>query len=213
MTKVDAIIKVMEDNNGLANWTIIYSEIGKYYPTIEKSFQWKAGIRGVLYREIKNKKNFKKINEGLFSLIEYDEKLLILNENMQDTETSSLIKVRKGQDKFRKQLLMQLKTKCPITNIDDRRLLIASHIKPWAFSSDYERLDTNNGFVLSVMFDNLFDKGLITFSFNKELIISSSLSNDNIKNIGIKNKQIIKELPLKNRENYLKYHHNKVFVG
>jgi hypothetical protein len=34
MTKVEAIVKVMRDNGGLANWSIIYNEIEKYYAGI-----------------------------------------------------------------------------------------------------------------------------------------------------------------------------------
>ncbi len=212
MTKVEAIVKVMQDNGGLANWAIIYNEVEKYYPNIKQSTEWKAGIRGVLYREIKSRRNFKKIDEGLFSLIQYDENSLILDEDIADTEISTIVKIRKGQSKFRRKLLKSLKSQCPITKISDKRLLIASHIKPWWRSKNAERLDTNNGFILSALFDKLFDNGLITFSFEKKLIISNSLSVANIKNIGIENQQIIQNLPVEGRENYLDYHQNKVFL-
>lgn len=212
MTKVDAIIKVMQDNNGLANWAIIYNEMERYYTDIKQSLEWKAGVRGVLYREIKNHRNFKKIDDGLFALIQYDESLLILDEDITNTEISTVLKIRKGQSRFRKKLLKKLQNQCPITKINDKRLLIASHIKPWALSNNSERLDTNNGFVLSAMFDRLFDEGLITFSLEKELTISNSLSISNIKKIGIENNQIIENLPIKGREYYLDYHQNKVFL-
>lgn len=212
MTKVEAIVKVMQDNNSLANWAIIYNEIEKYYSNIKQSAEWKAGIRGVLYREIKNHRNFKKIDDGLFSLMQYDENSLLLDEDVEDTETSTVIKIRKGQSKFRNKLLRELKPQCPITQINDKRLLIASHIKPWALSNNIERLDTNNGFVLSTMFDRLFDEGLITFSFKKEIIISKSLSVKNTEKIGIQNKQVVNNLPINGREDYLDYHHHKVFL-
>lgn len=73
MTKVEAIRKVLEDNNGVASWKVIYSQIEKYYPDIKRSIIWKPGIRGVLYREIKNNRNFKKIGLGIFALIDYKE--------------------------------------------------------------------------------------------------------------------------------------------
>ncbi len=73
MTKVDAIRKVLEDHNGVASWEIIYKEARKYYPAIDKSDKWKEGIRGVLYRDLKNKKNFKKIGLGVFALIDFKE--------------------------------------------------------------------------------------------------------------------------------------------
>ena len=73
MTKVEAIKKVLEDNKGVATWDIIYKEIKKYYPNIDASLKWKEGIRGVLYREIRNNKSFKKIGLGVFALLDYKE--------------------------------------------------------------------------------------------------------------------------------------------
>ena len=73
MTKVKAIKKVMEDNGGTATWDIIYNNIEKYYPAAKEMKEWQAGIRGVLYREIKINQNFKKIGFGIFALKEYEE--------------------------------------------------------------------------------------------------------------------------------------------
>lgn len=210
MTKVEAITKVMKDNGGLANWATIYNEIENYYPTIKQQKSWTAGVRGVLYREIEHNRSFKKIDDGLFALLTYDENQLILDED-KNTEGSIVTKIRKGQDKFREKLLKVIK-KCPITQITEPKLLLASHIKPWAMSDNEERLDINNGFILSPLFDKLFDSGLITFSFKSELVISKALSKNNIEKIGISNKQKIVNLPIKGREEYLEYHHNKVFL-
>jgi len=74
MTKIEAIKKVMEHNGGTATWEIIYDNIEKYYPAAKISKDWEAGIRGVLYREIKNHRNFKKIGFGIFALADYDDK-------------------------------------------------------------------------------------------------------------------------------------------
>lgn len=73
MTKVEAIKKVLEDNEGVATWTIIYNNIDKYYPNIKGQKDWQAGIRGVLYREIYKNKHFKQIGFGIISLIEFNE--------------------------------------------------------------------------------------------------------------------------------------------
>jgi len=73
MTKVEAIKKVLEDNNGAATWSIIYNNIDKYYAGIKSSKDWQAGIRGVLYREIRNQQSFKKIGLSLFALRDYKE--------------------------------------------------------------------------------------------------------------------------------------------
>src|SRR5262245_21027744 len=61
MTKVQAIVKVMQVNGGSATLPTIYSQAGKYYKGLKTSTNWKAGLRGVLYREVYNGKTFKKI--------------------------------------------------------------------------------------------------------------------------------------------------------
>lgn len=71
MTKVEAIQKVMEDNHGTASLDIIYNNIEKYYAAAKSSHEWEAGIRGVLYREIRNNKRFKKIGLSIYALKDY----------------------------------------------------------------------------------------------------------------------------------------------
>lgn len=71
MTKVDAIEKVMEANGGTASLEMIYGEIEKYYPAAKESTKWREGIRGVLYREIRNQRRFKKIGLSIYALDGY----------------------------------------------------------------------------------------------------------------------------------------------
>lgn len=213
MTKVEAIIKVMQDNWGLANWKILYNELEKYYPEIKKSNEWDAWVRWVLYREIKNWKNFKKIDEWIFALLDYNENNLLLDEENKNiiTERQSFVNTRIRQNELRSKIIKDLKI-CPFTKINDERLLIASHIKPWAFSDNKERLDLKNVFVFSPLFDKLFDRGLISFWDNKNLLISKWLSEFNKKRIGILEWQIIDLLPVNWRESYLRFHREKVFL-
>lgn len=124
-----------------------------------------------------------------------------------------ITKVRKGQDKYREKLLEQCHY-CPFTKISDERLLIASHIKPWAASNDKEKIDPYNGFALSPLYDKLFDKGFITFTSNKHVILSEFISSYTWKLIGLKQDAFIKELPMdEKRIEYLKFHHHSVFKG
>ena len=70
ITKVQAIVKVMQDNGGQANWETIYRQIGRYYKGAKADTEnGKAGIRGVLYREVRNKKTFKKIDDATHALV------------------------------------------------------------------------------------------------------------------------------------------------
>lgn len=211
MTKVEAIRRVLEDNGGIATWEIIYNEIEKYYPEAKKSKEWSAGIRGVLYREIRNNKNFKKIDEGTFSLADYDDNKLVLSPIDFVTTKDIIAAIRIGQSQFRQKLIRSLK-KCPVTGIDDTRILTASHIKPWTQATNHERLDISNGFIFSPTYDRLFDRGLISFSNNKSLLVSNSFSEINLSRLGIKDSQIITDLPIAGREEYLEYHRTKIFL-
>lgn len=77
VTKVDAIRRVIQKFDGVVNWKQIYENIEEYYPAAKVSREWKAGIRGVLYREIKNEKNFKKVGLGLYALADYQEENIL----------------------------------------------------------------------------------------------------------------------------------------
>lgn len=65
----------MEDNGGTASLDIIYKNICKYYPDAKASKEWEAGIRGVLYREIRNNRKFKKIGLSIYAISDYKEEV------------------------------------------------------------------------------------------------------------------------------------------
>lgn len=120
---------------------------------------------------------------------------------------------RKGQDKFREALLEECNF-CPITMVNDDRLLIASHIKPWAVSSTKEQVDPNNGFMLSPLYDALFDKGFITFTDDRRMKVSNWLSPKNQERLRLKDGEFYQRLPINDeRKKYLEYHRNMVFKG
>lgn len=73
MTKIEAIRKVLEDNNGSATLGTIYNSIEKYYPGAKSSCEWEAGIRGIIYRDLKEKDGLKRIGLGIFALKDYKE--------------------------------------------------------------------------------------------------------------------------------------------
>ena len=130
-----------------------------------------------------------------------------------ETQNREIRKARDGQGKYREQLLLQCHY-CPFTMVSDDRLLIASHIKPWAASNDKEKIDPYNGYILSPLFDKLFDRGFITFTEKRHLILSDVISNHTWKQLGLKNDEFIRMLPMdEKRIEYLKFHHQSVFKG
>jgi hypothetical protein len=69
ITKVEAIEDIMRDNEGTATLQEIYNRIGSYYHNLNHNTDWQAGLRGVLYREIRNGHTFKKIDKATYALI------------------------------------------------------------------------------------------------------------------------------------------------
>ncbi|HHH18965.1 MAG TPA: HNH endonuclease [Campylobacterales bacterium] len=131
-------------------------------------------------------------------------------EAIQDKKEKSLLsKARVGQGKYREELL-SLCPFCPITMVSDDRLLIASHIKPWAKSNEVEKVDPYNGFMLTPTFDYLFDRGFMSFTDDKRTILSPFLSKMTYSKLGISDNKLISMLPIEGREKYLEYHRNEI---
>ncbi len=131
---------------------------------------------------------------------------------LNNSEKLQLYKARIGQGEYRKNLLA-LCPFCPITLISDDRLLIASHIKPWVSSNDFEKTDPLNGFMLTPTFDRLFDRGFLSFTDDKKTKLSPFLSNMTYSKLSISDNKIIPHLPIDGREIYLEYHRNNIFKG
>jgi 5-methylcytosine-specific restriction protein A len=125
------------------------------------------------------------------------------------TERQGLITTRVGQGAYRKSILHRWEYKCAATGFNDSRILIASHIVPWKDSTDNERLDVDNGILLSPDFDALFDKHLISFENTGKIILSTDIEKLDLNSIGINGKEIIKDLSLGNME-YLNKHRSKI---
>lgn len=163
------------------------------------------------FEEIEKRKAF---IENYGATIKQAEEDIFIGVRENPVETKNVVKYgREGQDEYRRKLLEECPF-CPITMINEESLLIASHIKPWAVSDMKERIDPNNGFILSPLYDKLFDRGYITFSDDKRVSISNWLSRQVKDRIGIKENQLFQFLPMNEyRANYLKYHRNTVFKG
>ena len=102
-----------------------------------------------------------------------------------ETERTGLVTSRVGQGYFRQQVLQRWDGKCAVTGSDVLSILIASHIIPWSEASDEERLDVDNGILLSPLYDALFDKHLISFDDDGNILFSPTMSDDHIGQLGI----------------------------
>lgn len=230
LTYSEAIELVMRDNGNFAPLKYIYDNIENYREKTGKTPD------NSIQERVQRDSRFTRIGKGVYALTSFVEKMekenlgfftvngkneIIFEKNIESvtkvfktTEKVTQQKVRLGQSYFRNNLLKEMK-KCPITGIDDNRLLIASHIKPWIHSNNEERVNVKNGILLSPLFDKLFDKGigLITFTLDKKILISNKLSKENIVRLNIVPNQKIYDLDTSGREEYLEYHRKYIFQG
>lgn len=101
------------------------------------------------------------------------------------TERKGLVTSRIGQGYYRQKVREKWNYQCPITKCNNLKILIASHIVAWSESNDRERLDVENGILLSPNVDALFDRHLISFSDNGEIILSKHINFEEINRLGI----------------------------
>lgn len=160
---------------------------------------------------VRQEKSFLGIAEDIvysdaFEDIENQQKSL---DDLSETERNAVIKSRIGQGLFR-ELLIQLWRGCAITGIEYLPILRASHIKPWRDSSNSERLDPENGLLLTPTFDVLFDRGFISFDELGRILISKELDEKLQESLGLHKGIKLREVS-EGSKKYLSYHQEKVF--
>lgn len=125
------------------------------------------------------------------------------------TERDQIVKARVGQDIFRKCLIELRGGECEVSGLNDSMLLRASHIKPWAKCDAHERLDPENGILLSSLWDAAFDAGLATFNKSGEALLSASLSRNAV---ALLKATVQMSLWIEDRrESYLEWHRTNLF--
>ncbi len=92
-----------------------------------------------------------------------------------DLEKIQLTKARRGQGVFKTNVRL-IEHSCRLTGVENIKHLRVSHIKPWKDSSDSEKIDGNNGLLLSPHVDHLFDQGYISFKNSGDLLFSRQLN-------------------------------------
>jgi 5-methylcytosine-specific restriction protein A len=125
------------------------------------------------------------------------------------TEKQTLVNTRVGQGAYRKRIIHRWEYQCAVTGFHHQPVLIASHIVPWKHADDDERLDVNNGILLSPIYDALFDKHLISFENSGKIILSDSITETAYKKVGVTGIEKIKRF---NSDNipYLERHRGQL---
>jgi hypothetical protein len=112
----------------------------------------------------------------------------------------ALVSSRYGQGDFRDDVL-RFWGKCAISGMVNPALIQACHIKDWSKATDAERLDQENGIMLTHTLHRAFDEGLICFNLKGELEVSPFISKHDAKILGVTHGQkIFKSLTKKQKE-------------
>lgn len=162
------------DSRGNTIYTFMPDSLGDYIDLVSagNAFVFPNGTTGTLAAKVKavTLPNRKK------RTIKSTQKVLQQIQNLSSTEKEVITKQRIGQGLFKELLKNKYHCKCALCGIRTEQMLIGSHIKSWKDSSDAEKLDENNGLLLCAHHDALFDKHLISFKDNGELIVSTMLT-------------------------------------
>ena len=122
-----------------------------------------------------------------------------------ETERRALINARIGQGGYRRRMLQVRQGRCALSGIDVPEVLVASHAKSWADSSNEERLDEYNGLLLAGSIDKLFDAGLISFADDGRLLRGTALNDSQLRAVGCPDSMRLRTVHERHRP-YLKEH-------
>ena len=139
---------------------------------------------------------------------EEEQKSLEGRTDIGETQKRQMVLARRGQGIFKANVRLN-EGACRVTGVKDPALLIASHIKPWAKSDDKEKLDGCNGLLLSPHVDRLFDRGLLSFADDGEVIRSPHVSDAVWSAWGLADTKNVGSFSEKQRA-YLAYHRASV---
>lgn len=101
-----------------------------------------------------------------------------------ETEKEALVMARRGQGLF-KARVRTVEHACRVTKVDRIEHLRASHCKPWRDSTNEERLDAENGLLLTPTIDHLFDRGFISFEGSGQLLVSGVAHKESLRKMGV----------------------------
>lgn len=144
----------------------------------------------------------------------------------EDTTRMAEHEIRVGQHRFAKQVLENFAHSCGFCGFSPRsipgnKLLVASHIKPWAACNDKERMDFRNGVAACPTHDAAFDTGLITVNGGLRVHQAPKLETSARADPGVdqyfgqvlRPKLVISEQGERPGDSYLTWHQEHVFQG
>lgn len=132
---------------------------------------------------------------------------------LSETEKAAIVLARRGQGRFR-ELVYEQEKRCRVTGVERLEHLRASHCKPWRdCERNEERLDANNGLMLTPSIDHLFDRGFISFSDSGRVLISPRAHAASLERMGVATGRAVETGSFRTEQRrYLDYHRELVFL-
>jgi HNH endonuclease len=132
--------------------------------------------------------------------------------SLDETTKKRLVDARCGQRQFRAEVGARWGEEWAVLGCKTCEVLRLSHIKPWRDSRDsencnQERLDPNNGLLLTAHLDALFDSGLISFTDKGRMMISNKIVETDRKQLSLDGN--LRNQPSEAMKRYLAYHRKK----
>jgi putative restriction endonuclease len=134
------------------------------------------------------------------------------DESIPETERQAVLMARRGQGLF-KQRVMRIERACRVTGVVREEHLRASHCKPWRDATNEERLDGENGLLLTPSVDHLFDRGFIGFDGDGGLIVSPVAHRESLQRMGIDAQRSMNVGAFSSgQKRYLEFHRDNVLL-
>lgn len=149
---------------------------------------------------------------GLVEWEEHELQQIALSQEISETDRRAIVTARRGQGLF-KQNVRHIEHACRITRVDNIEHLRASHCKPWRDSNNEERLDGENGLLLTPSIDHLFDRGFISFEDKGRLLISPVADERSLERMGVPTREPLNVGGFsEGQRRYLEFHRESVFL-
>jgi len=138
--------------------------------------------------------------------------MVLANNEIPETTRQALVSARRGQGLF-KQNVQKIERECRVTKVDRIEHLRASHCKPWRDSNNSERLDAENGLLLTPDVDHLFDRGFLSFEDSGKVLISPVAHQESIRKMGLED-ALRRNVGgfTDGQKSYLSFHRENVFL-
>lgn len=154
-------------------------------------------------------------NASAIGLIEWEEHELgevQADTTLLETDRQAIVLARRGQGLFKRRV-MQIESSCRITGVNREEHLRASHCKPWRDATNDERLDGENGLLLTPSMDHLFDRGFIAFEDRGNVLVSPVAHRDSLLKMGISPEQPLNVGTFSSgQRRFLDFHREHVFL-